>query len=264
MRFKDQIGNTIFLDTYPQRIISLVPSQTELLIALGLESQLVGVTKFCVHPKDLRSKKTVVGGTKQVHFDKIKALNPDLIIANKEENTQEMVAQLYKIAPTWVSDVNSISDNYWLIQELGKLCNAQEKAAQLIAKTKDREEDFTQKMEAVAVASVVYLIWNEPMMGAGSPTFINALLQLNRFQNLLAHKDARYPELSDALLQEADHVLLSSEPFPFAQTHQRVIASKTDALVSLVDGEYFSWYGSRLIAAFDYFEKLQRQLGRIT
>jgi len=264
MLFKDQLGDTIELSQPPQRIISLVPSQTELLIYLGLKDRIVGITKFCVHPKELRAQKTVVGGTKQVNLEKIKALTPDLIIANKEENTQQMVENLKTICPVWVSDVNTLEDNYSLINQLGDLCDVKKKATLLISLTREKQQLFVERIKEVPLASVVYLIWNQPIMGAGSPSFIDALLQLNKFDNLLSSAASRYPEVESLALEKAQHILLSSEPFPFTEKHKQSFGIESNATLSLVDGEYFSWYGSRLLKAFDYFVKLQRNLGRIT
>ena len=132
MQFKDQIGNTITLNKPSERIVSLVPSQTELLIDLVIKKNLVGITKFCVHPKELRKEIKVVGGTKSLHYDRVKALNPDLIICNKEENTKEMVVELQKIAPVWVSDIFSIEDSFEMIRGLGEICSCKKQATELI------------------------------------------------------------------------------------------------------------------------------------
>ncbi|MEP2934875.1 MAG: helical backbone metal receptor [Gilvibacter sp.] len=263
MQFKDQLGNTITISKTPQRIISLVPSQTELLIDLGLDERVVGVTKFCVHPYELRAQKTVVGGTKQVNLDKIKGLNPDLIIANKEENTKEMVAQLQKVAPVWVSDVNTLEDSYRLIEQFGVICDVTKAAERLVSQIKSKQRAFEDIMKDVSIVKTIYFIWNEPMMGAGSPTFIDQLLRLNKFENLLDDPPGRYPKVSTNTIKEAEMLLLSSEPFPFKATHVVDFNKTYKKPCVAVDGEYFSWYGSRLLKAFDYFEKLQRSLDRI-
>src|SRR5680860_282787 len=118
---RDQLQRELNIKDVPKRIISLVPSQTELLVALGLEENIVGITKFCIHPKYLRKSKTVVGGTKKVHFDKIRALNPELILCNKEENTLGMVLELEKIAPVHVSEIIDFENVLILIEMYGKL-----------------------------------------------------------------------------------------------------------------------------------------------
>src|ERR1700741_3198050 len=110
MHFIDQTGRKISIPQIPQRIISLVPSQTELLFDLGLDKEVVGITKFCVHPPEWFQTKTRVGGTKQLKIDLIKQLQPDLIIANKEENVKEQIEELEKHFPVWISDVNNLED----------------------------------------------------------------------------------------------------------------------------------------------------------
>ena len=111
MKFQDQIGRILELEKTPKRIICLVPSLTELLVDLGLEDCIVGITKFCIHPTHLKQTKAIVGGTKNINVDKIKALNPDIILCNKEENSKEIVKICEEIAPTHVSDIFTINDN---------------------------------------------------------------------------------------------------------------------------------------------------------
>ena len=122
-QLKDQLGTLHSFETAPKRIISLVPSQTELLFDLGLEEKIIGITKFCVHPYHLKSTKKIVGGTKKIHFEKIKLLQPDIIICNKEENTLEIVEQLSTICPVWVTNIVSVEDNFHMISDFGQLFN---------------------------------------------------------------------------------------------------------------------------------------------
>jgi iron complex transport system substrate-binding protein len=257
----DQLHRKISLSKTPLRIISLVPSQTELLLDLGLEDKIVGITKFCVHPQNLRKQKTVVGGTKQVHFEKIKALIPDLIICNKEENTKEMVAGLEKIAPVWISDVSSIQDCVEMIQSLGNIFSVVTKAKEIIESIQNELVTFEKTMAEKSVLNTAYLIWKDPYMAAGSETFINTLLELNKFQNIFRNRNERYPEIQVEELKSADLILLSSEPYPFQQKHIDELVDKIgNKKILLVDGEYFSWYGSRLLKAFNYFRNLQADI----
>lgn len=256
MEYKDQLNRIISLPSTPVRIVSLVPSQTELLVDLGLRESLVGITKFCVHPSQLKKANTVVGGTKQVHLKKIAALEPDIIICNKEENTEEMVLALEKIAPVWVSDMETIPDAVQMIEALGAIFKVEEKASQIIAKITTAQQDFLEFIKEKPARKVAYLIWKKPYMAAGKNTFINSLLELNHFKNIFAASDKRYPEIEVATLQEADVILLSSEPFPFKEKHCKELTALLGKEVCLVDGEYFSWYGSRLIKAFAYFKTL--------
>jgi iron complex transport system substrate-binding protein len=256
MIFKDQLNRRIHLATFPVRIVSLVPSQTELLVALGLRDHLVGITKFCVHPPELRKDKIVVGGTKVVHLNKIKALNPDLIICNKEENTRDMVDALTEIAPVWVSNIQTVSDCKRMIAHMGKLFNKSEESKKLINKIDRAQAGFKTFIKNSTEKNVLYLIWKGPYMAAGKETFIDALLSLNRFNNVYTAKEERYPVVEEKYFNKADLILLSSEPYPFTKNHAAVLKKKYKKEVVLVDGEYFSWYGSRLEEAFSYFRSL--------
>ncbi len=260
MKFIDQLNRTLSLEKTPERIVCLVPSLSELLVDLGLGDKLVGVTKFCVHPENLRKEKTVVGGTKSVHFDKILALKPDIILCNKEENTQELVENCEKIAPTHVSDLSNLEDVYALIFQYGKLFEVAQVAKLLVESIKQKATTFRASVKNTGSQKVAYLIWKKPYMAAGKDTFINFLLEMNGFRNIFIKNKGRYPEVELQELANAEIIFLSSEPFPFKQKHIDEIAVHTNAQIILVDGEYFSWYGSRLLGAFDYFEELRKQL----
>ena len=263
MNFVDQIGVEHAFKTTPKRIVSLVPSQTELLYDLGLEEEIVGITKFCVHPKHLKATKQIVGGTKQVKYDKIKALQPDIIIANKEENTKEIVEELSKICPVWVTNIITIEDNLQMISDFGKLFNKRTEAQKWEDKISFAYHEFQQFIKDKPIRKVAYFIWANPYMVAGKDTFINEMLVLNRFENIYKEK-GRYPEIElEKIRQEGDPeiVFLSSEPFPFKDEHAFEIGRCTHhAKTIFVDGELFSWYGSRILKAFPYFKKLHEKL----
>ncbi|WP_037315459.1 ABC transporter substrate-binding protein [Salegentibacter sp. Hel_I_6] len=255
MEVIDQLQRKISLPYIPKRIISLVPSQTELLVDLGLEENLVGVTKFCVHPKYLRKNKTMVGGTKQVKLEKIKALKPDIILCNKEENTKEMVEELEEIAPVHVSDIVKIEDAFELMLQYGEIFQKKALVGTMVNSVRDKIAVLQEKLRDKPVKKVAYFIWKKPLMVAGKDTFIDELLKLNKFENVFI--ESRYPEttLEELKAKNPDLLLLSSEPFPFKEKHKEYF-STLNAEIKLVDGEYFSWYGSRLIAAIDYFKTI--------
>ena len=259
----DQIGNTHSFETSPKRIISLVPSQTELLYDLGLESKIVGITKFCVHPYHFKSTIKTVGGTKKVHFEKIRLLQPDIIICNKEENTKEIVEELSQICPVWVTNIITIQDNFQMISDFGKLFNCRIEAQKWNDKLAFALHNFKNYIKDKPIKKVAYVIWKDPYMLAGSYNFINELLKLNNFDNVYLNK-GRYPEieLSKMILENnPDLVLLSSEPYPFKEENMVEIEKHTqNAKTVLVDGEMFSWHGSRLLKAFESFKKLQFEL----
>ncbi len=257
MIIRDQIGRELSLDHIPKRIISLVPSQTELVCDLDMEDSLVGVTRFCVHPENLRKEKERVGGTKRVSYKKIRELHPDLILCNKEENTKEMVAELEKIAPFHVSDVNTIKGSLELISQYGKIFAKEMTAKDLIDSIQQKNRDLQKALENESELSVLYFIWKDPYMVAGRNTYIDSMLKLNNFRNLSPKE--RYPEINmDEITKlSPDLILLSSEPFPFKKKHIKEFA-KLDSKVVVVDGEYFSWYGSRILKAIDYFKELRK------
>ncbi|MFM2368476.1 MAG: hypothetical protein RL619_776 [Bacteroidota bacterium] len=259
----DQLGTTHSFETSPKRIISLVPSQTELLYDLGLEDRIVGITKFCVHPYHFKSTKKIVGGTKKVHFEKIRLLQPDIIICNKEENTLEIVDELRKICPVWVTDIITIEDNFKMIMDFGQLFNCRTEAQKWNDKLAFALSDFKNFVKDIPVKKVAYFIWKNPFMVAGSDNFINELLKLNHFQNIYENK-GRYPEIELKKIRlegDPDLIFLSSEPFPFKEEDAFEIGRFTHhAKTIFVDGEMFSWYGSRLLKAFDYFKKIHQKL----
>ena len=262
--FTDQIGIQHSFENTPKRIISLVPSQTELLFDLGLEDAIVGITKFCVHPVHFKGIKTIVGGTKSVKIAKIKALHPEIIICNKEENTLEIVQELSQICPVWVTDIVSIDDNLQMIHDFGQLFNKRTEAQKWIDKINFAYQDFKQFIKDKPVKKAAYFIWANPYMVAGNHTFINELLQLNHFENIYKCKEGRYPEIELKKIRlegDPDYVFLSSEPFPFTDEHAFEIGRFTHhAKTVFVDGEMFSWYGSRLLKAFDYFKLLHSKI----
>lgn len=263
IRFTDQVGNEATVPFPPRRIVSLVPSITELLYDLGLEEYLVGVTKFCCHPEQAKSDNTIIGGTKSFHLDKISALDPDLIIGNKEENYKEGIEALQKDYPVFLSDISSIEDSIDFISSIAKITSSNGRARDMKLQMSVRQDAFLNEINATGKKPrVVYLIWNEPFMTIGGDTYINTLLGLSGFENCFDDQE-RYPEidLGDIKNKAPDFIFLSSEPFPFGEKH---FSSFEDILpkshIKLVDGEMFSWFGSRLLLAFDYFTDLRKEL----
>lgn len=259
-QYTDQLGRTVMQLHAPQRIISLVPSLTELLYTLQLEKEVTGITRFCVHPTHWRGEKNNIGGTKQVHIDKVKALLPDLVIASKEENIKEQVEAIAAFAPVWVSDITNLPQALEAITALGEICHRHALAQSLSAAI---ATGFTQ-LPATQPVQAAYLIWQEPYMTVGGDTFINNMMQYCGLQNVFAHS-TRYPAITiDELRQSpARVILLSSEPYPFAEKHQLALQQQLpDKLIRLVNGEMFSWYGSRLLFSVNYFIEFMQALQR--
>ncbi len=238
----------------PQRIVSLVPSQTELLYDLGLGERVVGITKFCVHPEEWFREKARVGGTKNVHFDRVRDLAPDLIIANKEENDEAQVRALESLAPVWVSDIKTLPEAVEMIRQVGVLTGTRRKAEEIATGI----ETAFRNLKTGTRRRAVYGIWRGPWMWAGEDTFISDLMGRAGWENALAGRQ-RYPEatLEEIAELKPEAVLLSSEPYPFKEAHiAEVKAVLPAADVQLVDGEMFSWYGSRLLRAAPYLQAL--------
>lgn len=255
----DQLGRSIEIKQTPKKIISLVPSQTELLFDLGLDEEVIGITKFCIHPQHWFKTKTRIGGTKQLHLDKIKELEPDLIIANKEENVREQIEELANHFPVWISDVNNLNNAFEMMVSIGKITGTETRAQQI---TDHIKSEFFQLQTTNYKLQTCYFIWKDPWMTIGGDTFINNMLGYAGFQNIFEDQK-RYPEISLKHLQTVNCQLLflSSEPFPFNQKHlEELQPLLPQTKMILVDGEMFSWYGSRLLKAPAYFQQLQNQV----
>lgn len=219
---------------------------------------MIGITKFCIHPADKVEQKTLVGGTKTLNLSKIHALNPDFILANKEENTREQIEILQQRYRVHVTDVNTLPDALAMIQEVGTLVGKHTEAEALASQI---EKTLFPPQQAYR-SSVAYLIWRKPYMVAAAGTFIHAMLEQAGFQNAFA-RQTRYPVVSAEELKTAqpDLIFLSSEPYPFGQKHMAELqAIFPSTRIRLVDGEVFSWYGSRLLQASDYFRNLRVEI----
>lgn len=257
MLFTDHLGHTIQLNAYPQRIVSLVPSQSELLWDLGLQERIAGITKFCIHPEIMHKSISGVGGTKTLKLDHIRALHPDLIIGNKEENERGQIEELQKEFNVWMSDIYHLEDALKTISAIGELTQTTQKANDI---TKGIRQSFG-KLPFLD-KRVLYLIW-KPYMAAGRGTFIGSMLESIGLKNVITDPGSRYPELSIDKIRALDPelIFLSSEPFPFKKTHANELQEQVpEAKIVLVDGELFSWYGSRLLKSAAYFHELLREL----
>jgi ABC-type Fe3+-hydroxamate transport system substrate-binding protein len=252
----DQLGRRVAIPFPPQRIVSLVPSQTELLFDLGIGKRVIGVTKFCIYPPEARQAATVIGGTKNFDFDKIAALHPDLLIGNKEENYQTGIEQLAAKYPVWLSDISDLPQALDMIRRVGFITGAKNDAAKIAAGIK---YSFATLATPKSLVPAAFLIWRKPYMAAASDTFIDDMLRRAGFRNVFAHL-GRYPEITPEQLAAAapERILLSSEPYPFQEKHlvefQEICPA---AKIQLVDGELFSWYGSRLRLSAAYFQTLR-------
>jgi len=252
---KDQMGRLVEIPSRPDRIISLVPSQTELLHDLGLGERVVGITKFCIHPNSWFRSKTRVGGTKKLDIERIRALNPDLIIGNKEENSHGDIAQLERDFPVWMSDIYTLEHSLQMIDTIGHL--TQTKSESDLIQSEIRLAFQSLNASRLDKLRALYLIWKNPLIAAGRNTFINDMLNRAGFSNCIEDAHSRYPEIGTNL--HPDIVFLSSEPYPFKELDIIQMQQQfPKAKVFLVNGEIFSWYGSRLRHAPGYFSNFRR------
>ncbi len=259
IEIKDQMNFTIRLEKFPERIVSLVPSQTELLFSFGLDKKVAGITKFCIHPDEWYKNKTRAGGTKNVNFDIIEKIKPDLIIGNKEENSLHDILKLKEKYPVYMSDIFNAEDAYKMIDDIGTLTNSQPVAKNLINDIQKSVVQFPKLNK-----KVLYLIWADPFMAAGNKTFIGDILKKLGLRNVLEDENLRYIELSAETISELkpELIILSSEPFPFKDEHKRTLRKTSDAQIIFADGEMFSWYGSRMMLMNTYFQQLAKEINR--
>lgn len=250
-------------------IVSLVPSQTELLHDLGLNEEVKAITKFCVHPKTWLKSKIRIGGTKNIKIELIKKIAPDLIIANKEENVKEQVEELAKTFDVFVTDVNNLADALSMIRDIGTLTGKTTKALSIANQIEKKFQKLSQSVRTKQQIKAAYLIWQNPYMAVGGNTFINSMMTYCGLENIFTNVD-RYPEINLEDFQNSkggkskcDLILLSSEPYPFKDKHAAEIQLNLPSKkIMLVDGEMFSWYGSRLLKAVGYFKNLRENIDK--
>ena len=252
MKYIDQTGHKITLNRQAVRIVSVVPSQTELLYYLGIEP--IGQTVFCIHPSDKFDNARKIGGTKKLQLSKIEKLNPDLILGNKEENDKEQINKLRQRFPVWLSDIKTIDDALQMILSIGELIGKSDQALQLKKEIEDGFGSFNLQKNR----TVLYLIWKDPYMSAGKSTYINSIIQAAGYSNALTPDELRYPSISGAEIRELnpDEIWLSSEPYPFKDKHITELQQSTpNAAIKLVNGELFSWYGPRMLETINYLRQ---------
>ena len=257
----DQMGYRVLLNGLPKRIISLVPSQTELLAALGLNEEVVGITKFCIHPDEWFRTKQRVGGTKKLDMAKIESLAPDFIIGNKEENKEEQIKELMQRYSVWMSDIHTLDDAINMIESVGKLVNKSTQAQELVNRIRSNFKKL--KSPETTPEKVAYFIWKNPYMSVNKHTFINHILKMCNLDNVFKEAGDDYPIVTAEEIKEVAPgiIMLSSEPYPFAEKHINEFKEMCPrAKVIPVNGEYFSWYGSRLADTPGYLNGFLKQI----
>ncbi|MFI5153510.1 MAG: helical backbone metal receptor [Chitinophagales bacterium] len=257
--FKDPLGRNIALANRTEKIVSLVPSQTELLYDLGLDKQVRGITKFCVHPPQWGYPKQIIGGTKNINLERIRMIGPDLILGNKEENERDQIETLARDFQTWISDVKNLKDALGMIRSIGQMTSTSGLANSMAESIEKKFSMFKISDDPLPAA---YLIWRGPWMAAGGNTFIHDIMKYCGLSNVFK-EISRYPEITVDQLQTSGCklVLLPSEPFPFSERHRFELEDQLNGVrIILVDGQMFSWYGSRLLHAADYLHSLRVQI----
>jgi ABC-type Fe3+-hydroxamate transport system substrate-binding protein len=254
----DQMNRKLTFTGIPRRVISTVPSQSELLYSLGLDDEVLAITKFCIHPGHWFRNKERIGGTKKLDVAKIISMQPDLILANAEENTKEQIETLAEKFPVWISDIKSFDDAIKMIRLVGTLLGREQRSGELVSEIESEFGKYT--FDTANPQKALYLIWKDPYMAAGCDTFISDMMLKAGYQNVITGK--RYPEISteEIRMLDAEVIFLSSEPFPFTEKHVHELAAATGIKnIHCVDGELFSWYGSRMIQSPSYFAGLRKK-----
>jgi len=255
--FTDQLGKNIQIDSPPERIVSLVPSITELFFELGLENLLYGRTKFCIYPKDRVKKVETIGGVMGLDYHKIQKIQPDLVIGSKEENGMNEIDEINKEYPVWVSNVTNLEEATEMIRSIGEICHVSEKAENLSEKIRKEFETLNEIPEGVIKAA--YLVWKNPLYTINENTFIHDMLRRSGIENVFADKAEAYPKIQEKEIKDRkpDYIFLPSEPYNFTEKEAKEFRKKfPDSEVRQVNGEYFSWYGSHLLNAPSYFRQI--------
>lgn len=252
MGIRDHLGRIVPLDEPPKRIISLVPAITETMYHIGLEKEIVGRTRFCKFPEDKVKSAINIGGTKDIKLDRIHELKPDLIIAEKEENTKEIVETLEQHYPVFVFEVQHFNDVFRMLNDLGRLTGREENAATLSKQIKVAFKNLPH----ASGKRVAYVIWKKPYMVVGKNTYINSLIEEMGFINPFTETEGRYPVVTDLDFKQAEleEVFLATEPYPFRESHlDEFRGMLPDVKIRIVDGEMF-WYGAKMVEAATYFK----------
>jgi ABC-type Fe3+-hydroxamate transport system substrate-binding protein len=255
MALTDASGFTLDPAEPPRRIVSLIPSITETLCALGLANALVGITVYCVAPREVVRGKTRIGGEKNPDLDAIRALQPDLVVANIEENVREHVETLRGWGiPVWVTYPRTVAEGLAMIRELGQVTGTGPRAEAILA---DLEPLYARVRAASArrrPVPVFYPIWREPWMTISADTYIHDLLSVCGAVNVFADRPTRYPTvtLAEVAARRPEVIVLPDEPFRFRRSHLEDFAPYADVpavrarRIHLVDGKPFSWHGPRV------------------
>ncbi|MCB0833744.1 MAG: ABC transporter substrate-binding protein [Bacteroidetes bacterium] len=254
----DALGRHVRFDRPPTRVVSLIPSITESLFELGLESSVQGVSKYCIYPAGLTDGKRKVGGQKNPDFQAIEEINPDLIILNREENKPDHIRKLGEKYPIWVTYPRQFLDTLALLRDLGGIFGVSVDDYQ----SEIRAGVEALHLEAAQRCRVLYLIWRNPWMSINGDTFIHDVLKLHGLDNVFAEHPERYFEVSvdEIISKNPEMIILPDEPYRFLKKHiaefgDLPIQAVASGRVFLADGTYFCWYGTRSARTSSYIRK---------
>lgn len=240
------------------RIVSLVPSLTELLCDLGLADVVVGRTVFCVHPREVVERIPAMGGTKHADIERIRAAAPTHLVVDIDENRREQVHAIARFVPhVVVTHPRVPEDNLGLYRLFGRIFRREAAAERLAAAFLDAREELRHLTASLPRLRVLYLIWKNPWMTVSRATYVSAMLAAAGLDTVPAWSAVRYPMIDPASLEPLppDRVLLASEPYRFTARHLAEAESCFAAPAALVDGELVAWFGSRAIGALRYLAR---------
>ena len=264
----DALGKRHEVAASTARIVSLVPSVTELLFDLGLGAKVVGRTGFCIHPREQLRKVSKVGGTKTIDLPRIRRLAPTHVIVNIDENPRPLVEDIAKFVPNViVTHPLGPHDNLALYRLIGGIFGRDDEAHALCERFQRTYDEVSAAAQASGRQRVLYLIWKSPWMTVSQDTYISRMLATVGWDTYVAHGAARYPtvDLTPEVLDDVSFVLLSTEPYSFRERHCVEVLDSLPAgsktRVALIDGAMTSWYGSRAIPGLRYLLDFRRELG---
>jgi len=261
----DALGNRHLPAGAAPRIVSLVPSLTELVCELGLSEALIGRTGFCIHPRETLRKVAKIGGTKDVKLDVVRALEPTHLIVNIDENRRETVEALAEFVPNVIVTHPCVpQDNFALYRLLGGIFARETEAAALALDLQEALDEAARVKAGCGPEAVLYLIWRQPWMTVSRATYIAAMLETVGWQSYPSEDEPRYPEVdwTASWMGAVERVFLSSEPYRFTAGHLEEVSALAQRPACLIDGEMASWYGSRAIEGVRYLADLRRRLAR--
>ncbi|NIM20579.1 MAG: ABC transporter substrate-binding protein [Candidatus Latescibacteria bacterium] len=265
---EDDLRRRHVFQSPPGRIVSLVPSITETVVLLGADQRLVGITDYCVHPEDALADIPRVGGTKNPDVPDILSLEPDVVLANKEENRKRDVEALEKQVPVFVTYPTTVRESLKTVRDLGTLLNAEDEAAKFTEECEGMMRSIAQDVTVSKPLRTACMIWRDPWMAVGPNTYASDLLKALGFENVYGSRKDRYPvtSLEELAERRPDVILLPNEPYEFDEGDKSFVEDFVNergvsAMILLLMGSHLTWFGSRTLAALEYLLDIRRRLG---